>query len=441
MGGSRNNWRAHCRCCFSSPPWAIALVAAIALFATVSCNRGLAADPVFVAAKTGDVATLRPLLQADPWLISATDEQGATLLSEAAAFGQVEVVKLLLANHADVEARNIGRDTPLLEAAAGGYTEVARLLLDNHADANARNEYGDTPLHEMASQGIPVNVPSELVQLLLDRGAKVDARDNAGATPFQSAVTEKHLGMANLLLAHGADVNARDSLGQTALHAAARAGVPDMVEYLLAHGAELNAKDKEGRTALDLAAILAPGDGWDRWTMQGRADVVKLLLARGAATDIFVAIVTGDLDGLKKLLHGSPVLVGSKDSYGKTPLHYAAALEQKDMAAFIIANGAEINARDNLGMTPLHYAAHAGRIDTVELLLANKAEVDVRDSAAITPLFYAAMRGSDHADVVELLIEHGADPNAKDQIGHTPLMGATRNGAVAKVLIAHGGHM
>jgi ankyrin repeat protein len=247
--------------------------------------------------------------------------------------------------------------------------------------------------------------------------------------------------MIDSLLAHGSNVNAEDSLGQTALHSVARAGLPDMVDYLLAHGAELNAKDKSGRTPLDLAAIWAPGDGSDRWTTQGRKEVVTLLVKRGAASDIWVAVATGDLDGVKKFVEGNPAIVQSKDSYGKTPLHYAAALEQKDVAAFLVAHGAEVNARDNIGMAPLHSAARAGRMDTVELLLANKAEVDAKDSAAVTPLFEAAILGNNHADVVELLIAHGADPNAKDRVGHTPLMDAARDGDVARVLIAHGGHM
>jgi ankyrin repeat protein len=46
----------------------------------------------------------------------------------------------------------------------------------------------------------------------------------------------------------------------------------------------------------------------------------------------------------------------------------------------------------------------------------------------------------DHADVVEILLAHGADVNAKRNDGETPLIIATQNGAVAKLLIQHGGH-
>jgi cytohesin len=428
-------------CRFSVRSRAIAFVIAIAIFIFPSCGRNLDRPAAFDAAKNGDVASLKLMLQADPSLISAADDRGLTLLANAAASGQVEAVKFLLSDHADVEAKNIGLGTPLLLAAAGGHTEVARLLIDSHADVNAKDEYGNTSLHEMASQGIPVKVPTDLVELLLSHGANADARDEFGVTPLEDAVTGKHLDMIDSLLAHGSNVNAEDSLGQTALHSVARAGLPDMVDYLLAHGAELNAKDKSGRTPLDLAAIWAPGDGSDRWTTQGRKEVVTLLVKRGAASDIWVAVATGDLDGVKKFVEGNPAIVQSKDSYGKTPLHYAAALEQKDVAAFLVAHGAEVNARDNIGMAPLHSAARAGRMDTVELLLANKAEVDAKDSAAVTPLFEAAILGNNHADVVELLIAHGADPNAKDRVGHTPLMDAARDGDVARVLIAHGGHM
>jgi ankyrin repeat protein len=54
---------------------------------------------------------------------------------------------LLLANHADVNAKSSDGWTPLYEAAMGGHRDVAELLLTNRADVNAKNNRGETPLH------------------------------------------------------------------------------------------------------------------------------------------------------------------------------------------------------------------------------------------------------------------------------------------------------
>jgi len=58
-------------------------------------------------------------------------------LDRAATTGHADIVRLLLANHADVNARNNDGMTPLYGAAESGYTEVAILLLASRANVNA----------------------------------------------------------------------------------------------------------------------------------------------------------------------------------------------------------------------------------------------------------------------------------------------------------------
>ena len=77
--------------------------------------------------------------------VHAKDEYGATPLSVAVANGDKEIVELLIANGADVNAKtNLGR-APLHEA-AGGRKDVAELLIAEGADVNAKAEDGETPL-------------------------------------------------------------------------------------------------------------------------------------------------------------------------------------------------------------------------------------------------------------------------------------------------------
>ena len=129
----------------------------------------------------------------------------------------------------------------------------------------------------------------------------------------------------------------------------------------------------------------------------------------------------GELGKIKALIKYHPDLVSSKDAdFGGTPLLWAAMMGHKDVVAFLLANGADVNARDNFGATPL-FRAVAGRAckGMAELLLAHEAVVDAKDKNDATPLLQAALDGN--RDMVALLVAKGADVNAMDKSGDTPL--------------------
>jgi ankyrin repeat protein len=87
--------------------------------------------------------------------------------------------------------------------------------------------------------------------------------------------------------------------------------------------------------------------------------------------DIHEAVKAGDLAKVKSMLKRNPELVYSNRDYrGYTPLHYAAE-GHIDVAKFLLANGADINAMNRRGETALHVAAGAGSKDVVALLLAS----------------------------------------------------------------------
>ena len=108
-------------------------------------------------------------------------------------------------------------DTPLHDAAYRGYADVVKLLLAAGADVNAKDSFGDTPLHAAA-----INGQADVVKLLLAAGADVNAKGWIGYTPLHHAAYDGHADVAKLLLAAGADVNARNTVGDTPLDAAAK---------------------------------------------------------------------------------------------------------------------------------------------------------------------------------------------------------------------------
>src|SRR5947207_4014133 len=87
---------------------------------------------IIKAAKSGNIAAARQLLEADRLLVEARDSDGSTPLHCAAWKGHSEVVALLLDHGADVNARNHNDhwgDTPLHAAAHGNQRAVAELLI------------------------------------------------------------------------------------------------------------------------------------------------------------------------------------------------------------------------------------------------------------------------------------------------------------------------
>jgi len=108
----------------------------------------------------------------------------------------------------------------------------------------------------------------------------------------------------------------------------------------------------------------------DIWaaTSQGDLDTVKRHLAAG--TDIDAAFI-------------APGVVAS----GATPLHMAVLADQREVARFLIDEGANIDApaKDEYGGTPLHWAAVLGRVEIARQLIAAGADVNARDNHG-TPL-------------------------------------------------------
>ena len=80
--------------------------------------------------------------------------------------------------------------------------EAARWLIANGADVNAKNEIGGTPLHTAAHYNA-----AEVAKLLIANGAEVNAKQKEGWTPLDIAIYEEHGGMQSLLRQHGGRCN------------------------------------------------------------------------------------------------------------------------------------------------------------------------------------------------------------------------------------------
>ena len=135
--------------------------------------------------------------------------------------------------------------------------------------------------------------------------------------------------------------------------------------------------------------------------------------------------------------------VNATGKNGRTALHEAAVCESSDVAVFLLANGAKVDARDDDGNTPLHLVLRDSGLDVVRVLLGNKADINATNNDGDTPLHNAADFGS--PGITEHLLNKKANVNARNNKGRTPLHSAVTQHEDAteaiKILLARGGEV
>ena len=135
--------------------------------------------------------------------------------------------------------------------------EMVKYLVSQGANVNASDKDGYTPL--LLAAAVSGNL--ETVKYLISKGADVDAEIDSGTRRghtalMLAALRAQDLEMVKYLVRKGADVNASDKDGRTVLELINLYEVKDsfrMTKYLVSQGADVNAKDNDGFTVLDFA--------------------------------------------------------------------------------------------------------------------------------------------------------------------------------------------
>jgi cytochrome c len=165
---------------------------------------------------------------------------------------------------------------PLHLAIKDGDVDQVRLLVAEGEDVNKRDRYLGWPLHQAA-----ITNSLEIAELLIAEGADVNVEHSIFGNPLFAAALMSSVDVAAFLLANGADpnpelANERGAISKTPLHIAAEVGSSGMVDLLVANGADINARSgiQEDDTATFSPLHSA--------ALSGHANVVALLRALGA---------------------------------------------------------------------------------------------------------------------------------------------------------------
>jgi uncharacterized protein len=342
----------------------------------------------------------------------------AELCAQALRHKEPRVVRVLLQRNIYPTVVGTERSVPALVVAVVKCPEVVPLLLAKGADVNARDDSGVTALYTAVSNHHP-----DLVSLLLDHGADANVEVMPSKmTPLCRAAQQGNIPLMSLLLAHGAHINA-EPLQSAPLVGAVRSKQPDALRFLLERGANQEAKNN---------ALIYALEG-------GGRDAMRLLLKYGAHPSLhspawLVALGQAHSRGNRALLAllrplgisatPMPAEREARNEKGQTPLLVALSHSQRKEARYWVAQEADVNARDGVGRTPvLEAVEHCPNL--AAFLLAKRANPNVLSAGGDTPLKLAVLAGN--TPLVRELLKHGADANQHPPGFHSVLYFALKH--------------
>lgn len=145
-------------------------------------------------------------------------------------------------------------------------------------------------------------------------------------------------------------------------------------------------------------------------------------LGNSWAAGLHLAVMLGDLETITMLLNHSASI--NYQPNGKTPLHVACEVKNRDCVSILLHHGAKVNAFSLSGHTPLHLCKTKESIACAKLLIWNGAKLNLQteNDYKETPLHIAARFGV--SELVALYVDHGANVDSVNIYMETPLIAA-----------------
>ena len=168
-------------------------------------------------------------------------------------------------------------------------------------------------------------------------------------------------------------------------------------------------------------------------------DYSQALAFAQAGEDILHHASHGRLERLKEAVEkGGDVNFLRTD---QTALFIASARRHPECVAYLIENGADIEAKTRMRWKAIHEASAKNFTEIAQLLIENGAQLDSSDFRGLTPLLAGINAGSE--ECVKLLLESGASVDISDYDKNSPLHAAVKSESmpILAAVLAKGGDL
>ncbi|KAK2155262.1 hypothetical protein LSH36_244g01013 [Paralvinella palmiformis] len=334
-------------------------------------------------------------LKAHPSFVTLRDDNLQTLLHQAAKSCDLDICQLLVGRGVELDARDIGENTPLLVAVSENGKSHDRLPF-----------------------------ALDMIKYLTAAGASVNAINVTHFTPFLEAVLNNNIVMMQLLVDLGANLWHTNQCDSTALMLSCYSKDEKCFEYIMnlddCTQDFINKRNEYGVTALHVAVC-------SRSLMKTR-----MLLENGADVDM-----NGYLEWVDVVDAVFPMVIDYKLASINSVLWYAYQVESIDILQCLAKFGCNVNGMTRDGIAMLHQCAIDGNLDWARSLLSLGANPNLltKSSPLTTPLSLATSEG--HLDMVNLLLNSGSNVNMPIE-GRSAIFSAFNSPKIMRLLIEHG---
>lgn len=323
-----------------------------------------------------------------------------------------EKIALLVRSGTDINKKDVHRHRLYFEGSSNKPVRLA-VWKPNRKVINRALPLGVTPL--VAAMWKP-NAAVKLATILIENGADINATTDSGMSPLLCAVILQNIELVDYLIAHGARIYLQ---ANEDFHCLAQAF------------AIYNLKPRNGHLKQELTnfGVTAPSAPLPKFQVLNLLIANKEIIEEEQNGWIKSAIETADITVVQWLLQQglSANVMVQGNVKRESLLSLACRHCELDVIAFLIDQGADVNASDQEGITPLMLT---GRVREIECLVKAGADINAVDGEGNPPLSRNQWWGTARS---RKLIRLGANVNLANREGQTPLMLAALRGHVGTV--------